>query len=388
MKKLFRILAVGLTAVSCFFAVGCGDTSADVVDGVDTDIVGENEVLISGMNNWHEMTGFSIGRNIDISVNRDQKYVKGGEGSVKIYFEDIVGRVENSYKQVVDVDNLKASQMEEVSVWVYSANDYETDLLWAGYDMADRVIFSQKTVLAPNAWTEVSLTIDRYQMKISNPTFKNLRFVYDTHGEKTATYYFDSLKVKVSEEEPETQTKESFESGEILNFSTLSDLLWATPVRRNTYGEIITIPTYDYSSYAPFSENGGALKLGVNRLSTNRSSTILWNGSMNLTELTGFKVPNILLNEIDFTGTTKISVDVYHDYTKERQMTLIITDEVGTSASVSLWVQPLQWTTLAIEEFGLVDFGKIVAVEFFYTEYMTFEDYTIYVDNLCYVKEA
>ncbi len=392
MRKSLKFLAIGLATASCCFAVGCDGASSESSSSIDkslgADAVAENEYLLSGMNNYHEITGFDVGRMNMITVNRDANYIKGGDASAKIYFEDITGRIENAYAMTIDKEIPNAKEMEEISFWVYSANDYATDFIFAGYDTASRVIFSDKAVLAANAWTEISIPIDRYQMKLINPTLRSFRFVYDTHGEKVATFYMDSFKAKLNDEEPQTQTKTSFESGEILNFNTLADLVWATPVRRNSYGEIITIPIYDYAVSAPFSEDGGALRLGVNRLTTLRSSTVIWNGSYQLTELTGFKVPTALLDKVDLAGMTKLSVDVYHDYTQARQLTFTITDEGGTSATVSAWVEPNEWTTLAIEDFGIVDLTRIVAIEFFYTEYMTFEDYNIYVDNLCYVKEA
>ena len=393
MKKLWKFLAVGLATVSCCFAVGCaGDTSSTNDNnelGLGTDAVAEGEVLLSGMNTYRELTGFGRGNNNQITLNRDEQYVKGGDASAKIYFEECgAGRIENTYKPTTDIEPIKAMKMEEVSCWIYNANAYEVDFLFAGYDTASRVLFSKKEVLAASGWTEFSITIDRYQMELINPTFSSFRFVYDTHGENVATFYMDSLKVKTAEDPAESKAKTNFESGEILHFNTISDLTWATPVRRNSYSENITVPIYEYSVVAPFSENGGALKLSVNRLATYRGSTVIWNGSYQLTELTGFKVPQRLLNTIDFRGMKKLSLDVYHDYTQARQMTFVITDEVGTSASVTAWVEPYEWTTISIETFAQIDFTRIVSVEFFYAEYMTFADYNIYVDNLSYVKEA
>jgi len=391
MKKAFKLLAMGLATISCCCAVACDNNSLSSEKEqeilIDTDAVATGEILLSGMNTYSDLTNFFLWSPTNISVNHDEEYIKGGSGSAKIYYKDIVGYASSWFFMSPNMEQFKTSTMEEVAFWIYNDTEKEAELLFAGYDPSYRVLFSRKTILGEKAWTYVSIPIDSYQMQLMNPTLSFFNLVFDLKGESEATFYMDSFKVKTTEETMQ-KTKISFESGELLNFSAIDDLLWATPARRNSYSETITIPTYEYSVVAPFSENGGALKLGVTRLEQVRTSTIIWNGSSQLTELTGFKVPTQLLNQVDLIGTTKLCVDVYHDYTQPRQMTLTITDEVGTSATVSMWVNPYEWTTLSIEDFGNLNFSRIVAVEFFYAEYMTFSDYNIYVDNLRYEKGA
>ncbi len=388
MNKLLKAFAIGIIAISCCLSVGCNNTVSTTAT-LDTDVVAENEVLVSGMNTYNEITNFGMGTANVISLNRDSKYIKGGDASAKIYFDRIAGPIMNQFRIGPNVTKFKVGEVESVSLQIYNANDYEVDFILAGRDTLDRAFFSKEVTLPANEWTDVSLQIDRYQIQLMNPTLTHFAFRYDTKGEKEATFYMDSFKVKLTDEAAKRQTKAEFAEGEILNFDVYSDVVWATPMKREVNGYGSTLATYDYLPYAPGSENEGALKIGVKRYNGlfARSETI-WNGGYNLNHMTGCKVPTQLLSNIDLSGISALSIDVYHDYPNERRMTYMIVDELGRNATVSVWVQPYTWTTIKIEDFGIVDFTRITSIEFYYAEYMTFADYNIFIDNISYVKEA
>lgn len=389
MKKILTCLTAGLIAAMCFGATGCEMVSQKENSSEDNNSieqVAENEILVSGMNNFNEITNWIPDENTSIKVNREEEFIKGGDASAKLSFARIAETSRFTYKLGPNCPTVKATQLIGASVWVYNDNSEDTELIFGGIDSVQRVIFSQKFILAAESWTEVSMPINQYQMQLINPSFSAFLFVFNFDKLEEATFYVDALKANISTVSAGEVKKTQFEDGEVLNFNTINDCVWATPNFKNTYGPLLTVPVYNYAVSAPLSENGGALRIDVYERGIIQESTHIWNGGLSMVDKTGFKIPQRFLNNIDFVGMNSLSIDVYHNYVNCRMLTLMILDELGTSATVDVWTEPNQWTTITISDLQGVDLTRVASIEFYYADYLTLEDYSIYVDNLQYHK--
>lgn len=391
MKKIVNSIAAVLIGMVFLCAVACGEATSESSSSVEVTQVGvetvsDNQILVSGMNTYNEITNWTLDENTSVKVNREEAYVKDGAASTKISFARIAGSSMLRYEFGPNIPKIDATKLTAASVWIYNANSVDIDFIFGGADAAKRILFADKTTLLAGEWTEVSIAINQYQMQVLNPAFTRFIFQFIFEDINEATVYVDSLKVDIAADSVGAIEKTNFETGEILKFNTIEDLVWTMPNSRNSYGGIITVPLYQYAVTAPLSQSGGALKIDVQNRGAIKESTLIWNGGFSMVDKTGFKIPQRMLENIDFSATTSLSVDVYHDYINARMITLMIMDELGLTIQTDVWVNPGEWTTLTLTDFGALNFNRIASIEFYYADYMTLESYSIYVDNLVYAK--
>ncbi|MGN1053495.1 MAG: hypothetical protein ACI4SH_08930 [Candidatus Scatosoma sp.] len=375
-----------LSALFLLGACGCGESNA----GSASNAAADGVRTIYDFESWEELSTCAFKYEFDrATINRDKKYVKSGEASMKI---EVSAKTQTPYilfyPGFEPVEKSDFTDVDRIMLDVYNPEDRDISI-WMSLDVRSSYGFEMNTtskefVLRKNTWNKVVYRTNRESLTraFSLEEVMHIALRFDT-AEEPYALYCDNMQIRTGEPQKEYQSQR--QDGELLFFEDDRDI------------DFFNCTTYYYIQYLyPILD----INLDPNYCSEGKKSMRV---RIPLSDLVVFPMVELQVDAIDasaFKDAKAISMDIYNANGKSVPVDFHIRDFYRTSGGApkadlkrQIWLSADSWTTVTFtrEELAIstvdIEALKNIGFEFIDQNDKSFGKYVrFYMDNFKIIK--